>query len=68
MISRRVKRRANFGINAGRWQGTDVTETALASFFGRAVSATRKADFLNVLLWQIEAVSQSVARIGSGAS
>lgn len=66
----------DFSLNSSGWtrecsygqrQGTDVTETALASFFGRAVSATRKADFLNVFLWQIAAVSQSVARIG-GAS
>lgn len=42
----------------GESQGTDVTETALASFFGRAVSVTRKADFLNVFLWQIETASQ----------
>jgi hypothetical protein len=67
----------DFSLNSSGWtrecsygqrQGTDVTETALASFFGGAVTATRKADFLNVFLWQIEAVSQSVAHARSGAS
>ena len=60
----------DFSLNPSGWkrecsygerQGTDVTETALASFFDRAVSATRKADFLNVFLWQIETASQAPA-------
>jgi len=42
----------------GERQGTDVTETAIVSFFGRAVTATRKANYLNVFLWQIETASQ----------
>lgn len=42
----------------GSNQGTDITETALCSFFGKAVTATRKANFLNVGVWEVPTVSQ----------
>ncbi|AUH73377.1 hypothetical protein [Legionella sainthelensi] len=43
----------------GQSQGTDVTETALTSFFGRDVSATRKADFLNVAVWEVSTLNKT---------
>jgi|GEM_PF-4421330 len=43
----------------GSSQGTDISETALCSFFGRAVTATRKAHYLNVGVWEVATVSQA---------
>ena len=40
----------------GEREGTDVTETVVASFSGRAVSAIRRADFLNVSVWEVSTV------------
>jgi hypothetical protein len=43
----------------GQAQGTDVTETKISSFFGHAVTAIRKADFLNVAVWDIAQQGQT---------
>jgi hypothetical protein len=40
----------------GEREGTDVTETVVASFSGRAVSAIRRAGFLNVSVWEVSTV------------
>ncbi|HEY4271221.1 MAG TPA: hypothetical protein VGM65_04390 [Candidatus Udaeobacter sp.] len=45
-------READFGER----EGTDVTETVVSSFWGRAVSATRRAGFLNVSVWEVSTV------------
>jgi len=37
----------------GQREGTDVTETAIASLGGPAVTATRQANFLNVITWSV---------------
>jgi hypothetical protein len=47
----------------GQSEGTDVTETVVTSFFGRAVSAIRRANFLDVAVWEVSSVSQSLEGI-----
>jgi hypothetical protein len=37
----------------GQREGTDVNETALATFSGHAVTAIRERDFLKVAVWQV---------------
>lgn len=45
----------------GQREGTDVTETVISSFWGRAVTAIRRQDFLNVGVWQVSNSNQSTA-------
>lgn len=41
--------------------GTDVTETAVAPFYSRAVSAVRRANFLNLAIWDVSLTNVQAA-------